>query len=51
VLEPRLGHSLAQSALLDEILFQSPNPPIEQVVCLVDKTEGYIGYDFGNVRS
>jgi hypothetical protein len=47
VLQPRAGPSFAQSALLDEILFQSPDLLIEQVVCLVDKTKREVGYDFG----
>src|SRR5262245_19815817 len=47
MLQPRAGHSLAQSAFLDEILFQPPDLPIEQVICLVDKTKRDVGYDFG----
>ena len=35
MLQPRAGHAFAQSTLLDEILFQSPNLLIEQVVCLL----------------
>ena len=46
MLQPSAGHSLAQSAFLDEALFQPPDLPIEQVVCLVDKTKRDIGYDF-----
>lgn len=49
MLQPRAGQAFAQSALLDEILFQSPNLPIEQVVCLVDKAESHIGYNFSRV--
>src|SRR5262245_47558310 len=47
MLQPRAGHSLAQSAFLDEVLFQSPDLPIEQVICLVNKTKRDVGYDFG----
>ena len=46
MLQPRASHSFAQSAFLDEVLFQSPNLPIEQVVCLMDKTKRDVGYDF-----
>ena len=47
MLRPSAGHSLAQSAFLDEALFQPPDLLIEQVVCLVDKTKRDVGYDFG----
>jgi hypothetical protein len=47
VLQPRAGHAFAQSAFLDEILFQPPDLLIEQVVCLMDKTKRDVGYDFG----
>jgi hypothetical protein len=47
ILEPHTGHALPQTAFLDEILFQSANLLIEQIVGLVDQTEGDVGDDFG----
>ena len=45
-LEAGAGHLLAQAALLEKILFQSPQLPVQQVVGLVDQAEGDVGHHF-----
>ena len=45
--EPRAGHSLADAAFLDEVLFHPADLPVEQVVGLVDQADGDVGHDLG----
>ena len=43
VREAGAGHALAQAALVQEILFQSAELLVEQVVGLVDQADGDVG--------
>jgi len=45
LLQTRTGHSLAKSALKDEILLQPADLLVEQIVRLVNETEGHDGDD------
>jgi hypothetical protein len=47
LLSPRASHALLQSAFFYEILFQSPDLLVKQIIGLVDETNRDIGYDFG----
>src|SRR5882672_5339409 len=45
--QSRLGHSFADSAFLDKVLLKPTDLPVQQVVGLVNQTNGDIGDDLG----
>src|SRR5438105_355173 len=45
--EAGAGHALAQAAFSQEILLQSPELLVEEVIGLVDQTDENVGHDFG----
>lgn len=45
-----LNHSLADTAILDEVGFQTADLPVEQVVGLVDEAESDVRDDFCRTR-
>ena len=49
-LEAGPGHALAESAFLEEILFEPADLLVEEVVGLVDEAEGNVGDDLGRAR-
>jgi hypothetical protein len=46
ILETNASHSLAQAALLQELLLQATELSIEEIVGLVDKAQGDVCNDF-----
>jgi hypothetical protein len=47
VAETGAGHAFAEAAFFDEVLFQTTEQLIEEVVGLMDEAEGDVGEDFG----
>jgi hypothetical protein len=47
LLEPNASHALAETAVVEEIAFQPAHLLIEQIVCLMDKTDRDIRDDLG----
>jgi hypothetical protein len=42
----RSRHPLAKTTFFDEIALEATNLLIEQIICLVDQTDGYVRHDF-----
>ena len=47
ILQAGAGHALAQAAVFDEVLLQTAELLVDQVIGLVDEAQGDIGHDFG----